>query len=190
MENLFTHKQIIIDDKIKIDFNDNDNENEEKKKNEEDEEDEEQENQNKNYIKESLEKELHEHFNLTCNNQCIIAHTLEKRISSKPCIMLCCFPFTIIFTIIFSPCLCFSYWQKINQKKEEENKSLDNEKKDFELRQTNKYQIEFMEKKIECEKKEIKNYKNKIDLCNKQIPKSIYKIELLEERLKYINIDK
>ena len=177
MENLFTHKQIIIDEQIKLNFN----ENEEKKEDKIDEKDE-----DNKYIKESLEKELYEHFNLSYNNQYIIAHTLEKRINSKPYIMLCCFP----FTIIFSPCLCFSNWQKINQKKEEENKSLDNMKKDFELRQTNKYQIEFMEKKIECEKKEIKNYKNKIDLCNKQIPKSIYKIELLEERLKYINIDK
>ena len=68
MENLFTHKQIIIDNQIKIDFNDNDNDND-NEKTKEDEEDEE--NQNKKYIKESLEKELHEHFNLNYNNQYI-----------------------------------------------------------------------------------------------------------------------
>ena len=122
-------------------------------------------------VKKNLEKQLETEF----NKPEYLAYTLEKRISSIPCILLCCFP----FTIILSPYIYYLYNQNIKHKKEEKQKQLDKLNENFKLRQTKEYQIEYIQN-------EIKKYKSMIDVMNRQIPNAVYKIELLEEKLNHL----
>ena len=125
-------------------------------------------------IKESLEKQLENHFN---KNE--IGYELSKSIDPKPCMLLCCLP----FTILLSPCVCYYYYNKYETKKEEEQKRIENNIKYLELKKSTKYQIEYIEKEIQYYKLMVSNMKI-------QIPNSLYKIELLEEKLNKLKDEK
>lgn len=136
--------------------------------------------ENKDKIKESLEKKLEYEFNHGYESE--FAHTLEKKISKKPCFMLCCFP----FTILFSPLLCYLHYKNMKYKKQEQAKLYDKMNKARELRKTKEFKIQFIENKIAEEKLMI----DRITKMNESIPNIYYKIELLEEKLKYFQEDK
>lgn len=71
-------------------------------------------------------------------------------------------------------------------KKEEQDKLYDKMNEAREFRKTKEYKIQFIEKKIADEKLII----NRITKMNESIPNRYYRIELLEEKLKYFQEDK
>ena len=130
--------------------------------------------EDKIYIKETLEKQLENHFN---KND--IGYELSKTIDPKPCMLLCCFP----FTILLSPCICYYYYKKYETKKEEEQKRIENNIKYLGLKKSTKYKIEYIEK-------EIQNCELMVSNMKKQIPNTLYKIELLAEKLNELKDEK
>ena len=134
--------------------------------------------QEKLYIKKYLEKKLDDRF----NSDIVVDEFPQEndRMNRMTCMTLCCL---LPFTIILSPCLCYFYSENVKQKKERQQKIIEDRIKYLQLIKTKKYQIEFIEK-------EIKHYEKLIFKMNKQTSNFVYKIELLEEKLKYFKEDK